>query len=954
MIPVKRRVLWLVTLVTFSCVLGGVLSRLRRPLVVTPLNCGRLMPAGVCAFVPGALRLVVEPHSDVNIVFGGGHMPKVIRGRAARGAVLAVDVDRGWRSLWVLAVGNGGFGVGRVRLVPLARPEWLQRAMTDWLTGDAQTLTRIVTDLEGRRLDVLTPSERAEVLQTLGAIAKHQVRIPDAKRLLRKAIAMDRETGPVSTRAINIFVLAGLLSEFDLRPTEAEALLDEEAAVLNEARSLLPWVLQNRGTCRTELADLRGALRYRDEGLALARRLEDDVAMGAMVVQRARTLAALGRFDEAEAALRAPLKPLACLENYRLEARAELRLARWEVRWPSLAQPGDAYDPRSALEEALAARQHSCADRHISDELKAARVRAALLSGDVAMAAAGLSQLQGTVTDPLMRLTVAERAAEVALAQGALQEAQDGFARVAQLAADPASAAAVRGSPTWPRYRAHLGLGQVFEARAQRAAVAAERADLSERAVSEYRAAEVLLDRQSEDVPLELGRTGYLGRYEGSARLLVDLLGRLGRPRDALAVLRRARTRGLRTLLRVASLAQMDAAQAAAWQVQQGQIQETRAALDRANAVKLEVLPADQAALEQERRRALEGKLLRQLGDAQAALGQAPEAPLASPLPGEVLLGCHEARRDWLCVAADDHEVRVARLPQALLEQAAAAAVALSQALAKGEHGPVAAAEQAVAALRVELAQRLMPPLADLLRRAQVLKVLGQGAFRAVDMHLLPWEGRPLFERLDVRYALDLPVATAAAQVEPPRALVSFGALTLSQGLVAQAQREARAGLSRLGLAVVEPSGPGGAELRALLAGVDVLHYFGHGQPAPLYRQGRLLGAGNPLLVGDLLLLPRAPRAVVLLACNAGQASEESGGLEGLSVASAFLLRGSAFVIAAPVALPAEAAAGLARGLYQPGFLQAPSAALRRLIQETDASDAAAAATARLLRIYVP
>lgn len=935
---------WIVTSLALAllCAAAIALTLTFQPLTVTPMNCGRLMTGGRCEVEPGPLRLFIEPPADIVIIIGSGHLPAISTHGGARGLLVALDVGGGRRSLWVLGLGGRRWGVGRVPLAALARPRWLSEALRAWVVGDAATLTRVTAELEQRLRGPLDPCDRVEALRILGSIANAQDRTADAKRLLREAIAASRAAGLVSEHANSVFVLATVLGNREMNPGAALLLMDEEREVLEQARPLRPWVLQNRGMYRAAQADLRGALALQEEGLAWAQRTGDEVARYAIAIERSRSLAALGRFREADAGLALPPRPLACIVNYMLEAQAQLRLSRWESVWPSRA-PAD-LDPRQKLQEALAARKQGCADRHITGELYAGLARAELLAGDVAAAARWLPQVEAAAIDPALRVAALERRAEVALAQDHRAEARAGFTRLLEVAADPATSRAVQGSPGWLRWRAHLGLGQVHEAEARASGDAAAALAAYEAALAEYRAAEALLDRLSLEVPLELGRNGFLGRHEASARLLLDLLDRLDRPAQALAALRHARTRGLRTLLRLARLAGMDPEQRARWRVSLDGLARSRAELDERLKDRLDLLAGERRAEEQRVRAELEARLLRQMEVAQAALGEPPAPPAQSPPgPGEVLLGCHEVRDGWLCLAADAQEARGVRLPRL---------------------GPSAAEAGSSSAAAAELAERLLPRIADLLRRGRVLKVLGHGAFRAVDVHLLPFEGKPLQDHLDVRYAMDVPVAPSgsapAAAGAERRALLYVGTVRMQQGLGERARGAVRGALQRQGWQVAEPpTDPEGKmdaaaaqQLRALLGQADLLHYFGHGERAPLHSQGRLIGADNPLLVSDLLLLPRAPRHVVLLACDAGLAIEETGGLEGLSVAYAFLLRGSAFVIASPRALPTEDAAALSQEIYQPDLLGSPTAALRRLARAAGASPAARAA--RALRVYVP
>src|SRR5438046_7321506 len=93
-------------------------------------------------------------------------------------------------------------------------------------------------------------------------------------------------------------------------------------------------------------------------------------------------------------------------------------------------------------------------------------------------------------------------------------------------------------------WRASLGRGEALEAM--------HRLDL---AAGAYEQAEALLERHSLAIPLGEGRGGFLAQSNRSARLLVDLLVRLGRNADALEAARRARARVLNGVARAMRLA---------------------------------------------------------------------------------------------------------------------------------------------------------------------------------------------------------------------------------------------------------------------------------------------------------------------------------------------------------------------------------------------------------------
>jgi cellulose synthase operon protein C len=89
------------------------------------------------------------------------------------------------------------------------------------------------------------------------------------------------------------------------------------------------------------------------------------------------------------------------------------------------------------------------------------------------------------------------------------------------------------------------------------------------------------------------------------------------------------------------------------------------------------------------------------------------------------------------------------------------------------------------------------------------------------------------------------------------------------------------------------------------------------------------LAGGARLSVGDLLALPRAPRRVVLSACEGGRA-EPGAALEGLGLAQAFVVAGAGEVIAANRPIGDAATEAFMADLYrQLAAGTEPAAALR-------------------------
>lgn len=107
---------------------------------------------------------------------------------------------------------------------------------------------------------------------------------------------------------------------------------------------------------------------------------------------------------------------------------------------------------------------------------------------------------------------------------------------------------------------------------------------------------------------------------------------------------------------------------------------------------------------------------------------------------------------------------------------------------------------------------------------------------------------------------------------------------------------------------MVARSHPGAARIPATKAGViaaleraDVLHVAAHGMFSPRSPMlSRITLDDEPLMAYDLLRLRRAPRLVILSACDSGMAHAPVDGAV-LGLAGAFLDRGAACVVAGVV-----------------------------------------------------
>jgi CHAT domain-containing protein len=258
-----------------------------------------------------------------------------------------------------------------------------------------------------------------------------------------------------------------------------------------------------------------------------------------------------------------------------------------------------------------------------------------------------------------------------------------------------------------------------------------------------------------------------------------------------------------------------------------------------------------------------------------------------------VVLAYHPLPRGWVGFAAEGPTVTAHRfeLPESALAQPA------------------------------ELASRLIAPFAARIGRAERLRILPYGILRTVDFHALPFRGDVLLAAVPVAYGLDLGSPAPSQPAPERRALVvadpseDLPAALLEADAVAAALRQGQPAWTTQILRGTEASA---GEVRHALAGVDLLHYAGHGvfSGSGGWKSVLPLAGGTGLTLGDLLAFQRVPRWVVLSACDAGRSGADAPA-EGLGLAHAFLLAGSREVIAATRPVGDRAAQELLTELYR-------------------------------------
>jgi tetratricopeptide (TPR) repeat protein len=846
------------------------------PLRFEYAGCAAVVGAGTCELpANGAIRVWIgeEPGAPVQPVFSASPGGEVAATAAtvAGGTLYRLSVPLGARALTLQRPGSAG-PEGTIRFVePPA--EWVRTARTAKQRGDLDLAERLATG-------ALASHDAAERAVALGLVARVELargKTPAAVRSFRDAMAADRDAGRISDFADDGCALAFTLDQRGHEYAEARAVLDDverSVAAYAGGRAGVPYY---RAQLAIEVGDMAHALadatRARDDAHKLGLvRLEIDARQ-----LRTLQLRQLGRWDEAidelnalERDTRALEEVDACRHSVIASSLGFAILDRAEAHDDGDDVAGARLDPIGAFTRArdAAARCPDVGSAELALEGmalalsrmgRAAEARVAL---EGSRAPRAIESRGGSI---LRRLEIDGRAA---VAERRLADALAIFAHQEDLAA--------QSFDTPQRWRAVTSTAETLDAMGR-----------SDAALSAYRRAEALLDEGSARVPLGEGRDAFVGGRERSARLGVDLLLRMGRPREAFAMARAARARVLGSVAWGARLGSLGEAERARWEAALAAYRRTRDDLDaeagrdwKLTAPDLEAARAARRAREHEARATLENAVARKMTPTRPA-------SLRAPAKDEAWLGYFPVRRGWVAFIASPRTVDAFRVST-----------------------PLPSAPSALAAMLLEPASRTIG-------EAHRLRVLPYGPFRSIDFHALPWRGAPLVAALPVEYALDL--------ADEPRSNDASQALVVSNpnGNLSAGPEEAEAVMAALRT-------NGGWEVRALedeevtrtalldaLGRARLFHYAGHGVFGGVdgSESALLLARGGRLTLGDVLSLPSVPDRVVLSGCETARASDAARA-EGLGLARAFLAAGARLVVAPVRAIDDGLSLRFARALY--------------------------------------
>jgi tetratricopeptide (TPR) repeat protein len=864
------------------------------PLAALVSGCAALVadPSGsapVCTPpADGRVRLYVpcEGADRVDIEVPGG-APTPAPKNVAGGRLFTLTVPKDARTITVRRTDAGS--TRAVYTQPLAarpRPAWFDEAQSLRQKGELDAAEARAT--AASTAPTATDEDRALGEGLLARIALRRGKVDVADRHFRAAIDLDKRTGRISDRADDAFALVFLLHQRSRHYPEARRVLDEVAgdlAAYPDGRAREPLY---RGQVAWEAGDTRTALRLLAVAIDRADRLgADGIARAARQV-RGMVMCNAGTTQSCVATLREAERELGNAEGVTSCERAELAMGLGYAELEAISSTSTSASATSverageADQRALGYLDQGCPDAYLRTVALEHLALAEVLRNRPREAEQRLAQAKAGTNEPRIsdalfwtdveaRIAMLDHKPDVALAAFEIERTR--------------AIAAQRDGEVW---RALVGRGRVLE-------------DLGKTsdALEAYRAADDVIEDAIVAVPFGEGRSSVSAESRDGTNRAAALLSKLGRDAEALDVVRRARSRLVRSLARAEQVAALSGADRERWERAIADYRTARDDVDgEAAGDWKKARPALEAAIAA--RKARHAKLRSALDDAMALVGaggaRGAGGTKAQPLPalpsGELVLAY-----------VDLGGVSGGGVVGFAVEAGKTRAFRVGVGARGGIDGDAGVRDG------------LLAPVAPEIERATRIHLLTEGALAAIDVHALTWKGMPLVAHVPVVYGLDLGPATHAA--------TGRAALVVADptGDLPSSRDEGNAALAQLAkhydARKLTGSDATAAHVREALAGLAFLHYAGHGVFAG--REGAEsalpLAQGGALTVGDVLAMRGAPERVVLSGCEAGrQLGAREEGAAG--IASAFLVAGAIEVVAPVRVVDDRAASGLSRDLH--------------------------------------
>lgn len=820
----------------------------------------------------GEVRLRVRGSSPETRIEAGGRALTSTATEVGGGTLHALRVPRDAQQL---ALSRGGQS-WHITLLPAQKISAIEDASRAQKAGDAAAADRILAEA----LRSADPEARPRLLRERARLARARGD-PATLTFYREAtellIAEQRFCEAADYTLAIAFNAMRIGRRFELARSalEQHTSLAARATACADPHARAPYY---SGVLAMETGDLVNAIALFEEAEARTGRLGLAADQEYAVQGRALALEQLGRYEEAWRLLEAR----AHLDRARSPCDRALNFADrgWvalmlreaqETETPALAEIRASFEAAHALYGSGEGKCDSTLSR-ANVEINLALV--ALAEQKLERAGQWIKSARAALPadDPPLQLWAGDVQGRVALAAGRYAEAERIYVQLAELAAELASDEA-----SW---RAAIGR-----------AAALEHLGRLERATAAYREAEAILDRESSLLPLGRGRETFLSARDRGTQRFVDLLERSGKTAEALRVARVARARVLALVSKTGRLAQLSPAERAQWDEAIADYRRQRDQLDRLVAKRWMAS-----------KRSLPGWI-----EEHAQVKTAVDAALRRAL---AVLSSGVAEGEPRAVAADELLLFYQAAPSGWITFAANASTVVSRRWKTVDAG----AEPEL------LAAQLYTPFEAMIKSAKRIRLMPEGALKTVDLHVLPFEGEPIYTRKLLAYAVDRPHPPDRQGLGQKR----FERFALIVGDPANDLASARKEVADLAqhfgqtqTTLLEGAAASGTAVRRALSEHALFHFAGHAifGGASGWESALLLASDDQLSIGDILALRRAPEHAILMACQSGQVSTRPG-VETLGLAHAFLAAGAESVIAASRPLDDRSAAELSRGIH--------------------------------------
>lgn len=897
------------------CALGGLFAACNAPPVeVTPGGCRALRPGPTCELMShkgqlDELRLLVKTSPDARLIVlqGWRSLPTAIEAND-RGHLVRVRPRPGVSSLTIIARRGIVWSRQELAVREWTASQWIKDAYETWAyeskPDEARRALEENLNRETPRLD-----DEAWALGLLARIAIDQNQITKGKQLLERALLADRRANLIADELRDSFRLQDVLIKQEQAFEAADRLMDAvEQGPAKQDESRLSWVKLNRGLVLLGQEKPKEVLPYADEGMKWAERFGDREAVSELRAMSAAALQSMGRTQDANELLKGFVdkEPSPCRKADLLMQQGRVQRVALEGARTAPAALDPSQPLRAALKIYGTPGGAGCPQKRpmlqvLSDLAHVELLRERWTSMQTWLDAlrkelgqAGEPELNKELELQLIQLR-GQRALKAQRLDEALplfEELKEKSAQNRMMGAPPVtnSAPLAFNEAHW---QALIGIAEVQKYKNDKA-----------HALQTCLQADAYLEQNSLAIPLGVGRGGFLGRHERGSSLCLALFIELGRTAEAFEWLRRVRIRALLPVLGLLR-SNLDPAKMATYRDLRRQLDDNVAAE--------EVAAFNQVPRLRQERTGIYRNLL------YSVESLTDQNLLSSPLrfqplrDGELALICHPALTGgWQCIAASPGEKRAYVVKQ----------------LGKGD--------------KQTISNALLLPIADLLNKSRVLRVLpyGDEMRSQTDVHLLPYKGAALWEaNIDVVYAVDLPQQEKPASYSSDKSALLlldpqekfFEIRNVANEVTTAFNDKVWKTLVQIGgedthssskNRQVTPAVAIGPQLRAALESVGIFLYMGHAVA------NRTVGWTNSLktareaglLVTDILFLNRAPAWGVLLGCQTAQSSEETGGQEGLGIAQSFVVRGSVVVISTARDVEVTSAVHVVRALIRHGL----------------------------------